>query len=576
MNKVSIIIAAYNAEKYIEDTLSSVMCQTLKEIEAIVVNDGSTDRTEEIVKDYSKKCNKIKLITLSENKGLLTAHKEAFKVFDGEYVMFLDADDMLSPTACEIAYDAITKEKADIIQFDAEIFGDEDVLEKEKYSIQGLYSYIYPADKRIVFPGKAGLLGSSKQIGFTIWNKIYKKNVIDCVLAELPNTRLTMAEDSMLSFLICYYSRTYASISDKLYLYRFGSGISTAKKLNENQIECFAKLYFVYDFLKDFAEKKGILKECKKRLEELRIQMILGAAEKFLLHVQEDDAEKFLNVVSENKTPISSFFDALNFLVNFRNIAPQRKLVELCRHLPQFRIEKRKIKTIATYYFRVRNGGIENVIAQTTDAWIKDGYNVILITDEKPSDSDYALNPSIKRVVIPTRTHGDFESYEKRTKAIQNILKDNNVDLMVYHAWQYPQLLSDIISIKQLGIPVAVHTHGVFCTDFASESLDIAYRNLELHKVYEMCDAVITLNQADEAYWSSFGLKCIKTINPISFTKDTKPSDLRGKNILMTCRISPEKQIMDALSIIRKVRKKFLMQHLQLSAELIYLGTPRN
>ena len=92
-NLVSIITPAYNAEKYIKDTIESVIAQTYVNWELIIVDDASKDNTVNIIKIYQKKDRRIKLIPLNENQGVANARNTAIENAQGQYIAFLDADD---------------------------------------------------------------------------------------------------------------------------------------------------------------------------------------------------------------------------------------------------------------------------------------------------------------------------------------------------------------------------------------------------------------------------------------------------------------------------------------------------
>ena len=92
--KASIIIAAYNIETYIRRCIISIINQTLKDIEIIVVNDGSTDNTLGIIKELYKLDNRI-IIVNQENKGLIEARKSGLNIAKGEYILFVDGDDWI-------------------------------------------------------------------------------------------------------------------------------------------------------------------------------------------------------------------------------------------------------------------------------------------------------------------------------------------------------------------------------------------------------------------------------------------------------------------------------------------------
>ena len=115
--KISVIIPVYNVEKYLGECLDSVINQTLKDIEIICVNDGSTDNSLFILKEYASKDNRIKIID-KENEGLGYTRKRGLKTAIGEYILFLDSDDKYdSNNALEYLYNNIKKNDADILIF---------------------------------------------------------------------------------------------------------------------------------------------------------------------------------------------------------------------------------------------------------------------------------------------------------------------------------------------------------------------------------------------------------------------------------------------------------------------------
>ena len=113
MVKVSVIVPAYNVEGYINDCLESLVNQTLKEIEIIVVNDGSTDRTSEIISKFSAKDSRMKIIN-QENQGLSAARNNGMQQATGEYIGFVDSDDYIDLDFYEKLYEAAKTNDADI------------------------------------------------------------------------------------------------------------------------------------------------------------------------------------------------------------------------------------------------------------------------------------------------------------------------------------------------------------------------------------------------------------------------------------------------------------------------------
>ena len=120
MVKVSIILPVYNVAPFLEEALDSILNQTLKEIEIIAVNDGSTDNSEEIIKKYQQKDSRI-IYFSQENKGQSVARNVALQHATGEYIYMMDSDDVLSsPDVLLTCYEYAEKNHADFIFFDRE------------------------------------------------------------------------------------------------------------------------------------------------------------------------------------------------------------------------------------------------------------------------------------------------------------------------------------------------------------------------------------------------------------------------------------------------------------------------
>ncbi|UJF15261.1 glycosyltransferase [Jeotgalibaca sp. MA1X17-3] len=113
MIKVSIIVPVYNVEKYLKKSIESLMNQTLKDIEIILVNDGSTDNSLFICKQYEKKDFRIKVID-KNNGGVSSARNIGIELASGQYIGFIDPDDWIEPEMYEKMYSKIEKTKSDV------------------------------------------------------------------------------------------------------------------------------------------------------------------------------------------------------------------------------------------------------------------------------------------------------------------------------------------------------------------------------------------------------------------------------------------------------------------------------
>ena len=160
--KVSIIVPVYNVEKYIKKCLDSLVRQTLKEIEIIVVNDGSPDNSQKIIDKYVKKYpNKVKSY-IQKNGGQGSARNFGLTKATGEYVGYVDSDDFVELDMYERMYNKAKEEKSDII-----VCGSYNVNEITALKETDLDKMIFDDMKQNAFFGR-----------MAVWNKIYKKELL--------------------------------------------------------------------------------------------------------------------------------------------------------------------------------------------------------------------------------------------------------------------------------------------------------------------------------------------------------------------------------------------------------------
>ena len=117
MKLISVIIPIYNTQKYLKKCIDSVESQSYNNIEIILVNDGSTDSSEKIIRPYLQKYENIKYYK-KENGGLSDARNYGMPYATGEYIAFLDSDDYVESTMYEEMYEGAKKENADMVECD--------------------------------------------------------------------------------------------------------------------------------------------------------------------------------------------------------------------------------------------------------------------------------------------------------------------------------------------------------------------------------------------------------------------------------------------------------------------------
>lgn len=203
-NKISIIVPVYNVEKYLSDCLESIIHQTYKNIEIILVNDGSTDISGAICDEYATKDNRIKVIH-KKNGGLSDARNAGVKIMTGQFVTFVDSDDVISSRFCEIMLHNLFKYHAEIVE--CEFFKFDEVVKehtnnKKKVEICG-------TEKAL----KHLILNDIKQI---VCSKLYSRYVVDGVSFEVGRKH----EDEFWIHQVLGKANKIIKISDILYFYR--------------------------------------------------------------------------------------------------------------------------------------------------------------------------------------------------------------------------------------------------------------------------------------------------------------------------------------------------------------------
>ena len=145
MPKVSVIVPVYNVEKYLSKCLDSLVNQTLKDIEIIVVNDGTKDNSQSIIDKYTKKYSKKIKSYIKENGGLSSARNYGLKYAKGEYISFIDSDDYVDLQMFEKMYNEAINHKFDIVVCDTiNVYEDKEVYIKSNlgYSDNDINNYI--------------------------------------------------------------------------------------------------------------------------------------------------------------------------------------------------------------------------------------------------------------------------------------------------------------------------------------------------------------------------------------------------------------------------------------------------
>lgn len=164
---VSVIIPVYNAEEYLDKCIRSVLSQTYKNTEIILINDGSTDRSMELCEIYALNEKNIKLFS-QQNSGASSARNVGLTNSTGDYIVFVDSDDWIMPTYIEDLYNSLIEYSADMIIVDYFIERDSELIYRKKQGLTNVYTNIETLNN---------IFDKDKYMGY-LWNKIYQAEII--------------------------------------------------------------------------------------------------------------------------------------------------------------------------------------------------------------------------------------------------------------------------------------------------------------------------------------------------------------------------------------------------------------
>ena len=221
----SIIIPVYNTEKYLSRCLNSVVNQTFRDIEIIIVNDASQGNCKEIVKEYLKKDNRIKYIEHNENKSLIQARKTGNINSTGKYIMYVDSDDEIEINACEEIFNVIKNKDYDIIHFGTKLISDFDSkdiqwnLSTNRFNINSDFLLNEVIDKKI---------------SHNMWGKVFHRRIIEKLIEYISDIQIMNAEDMLQCLIAFYFAKSYKVIQKPLYIYYADIGVSNK---NTNEID---------------------------------------------------------------------------------------------------------------------------------------------------------------------------------------------------------------------------------------------------------------------------------------------------------------------------------------------------
>lgn len=244
---ISVIIPIYNASKYLNQCMESVLRQTYRELEIILINDGSTDDSLSICEKYQKADKRIKVIS-QKNQGSVGARKAGLRLSKGAYIGFVDADDFIEPNMFEMLYIKMKEFDVDFVHSGLiiddkkfceyqESIVDFTLLDRASYMSENIFK------NQIIF--------------FALWSKLFKASLVRDAYMRLPNEQ-SYGEDLLC---LCHYMSECNKIyllKDAFYHYRIYEGSMS----HLNWIDTCIEESKLHSYVIKILEKNGILRKC--------------------------------------------------------------------------------------------------------------------------------------------------------------------------------------------------------------------------------------------------------------------------------------------------------------------------
>lgn len=269
--KISVIMPVYNVSEYLKETLDCVLSQSFRDFELIIIDDKSTDNTLQIAKTYAEKDNRIKVIPLPKNKKQGYARNLGIENARGEYISFIDGDDIPDEQFLEKLYSSITANNTDIAMCKFRTLDDKN----GRISDSHVFGSLKDAENLNNFFSAYDIKNQFFTIPHVVWNKIYRKSFI------LENniqflTGLSICEDIIFGIMTAVLAKNISYTDENLLLYRINRKNASSNSRDLIYFEIFQQ----YDYLQKFFQQNGLY-------DKFRVEFIKDAIYTLIYYLQE-------------------------------------------------------------------------------------------------------------------------------------------------------------------------------------------------------------------------------------------------------------------------------------------------
>ncbi len=302
MPKVSVIIPVYNVEKYLGECLDSILGQTLKDIEVLCVDDGSTDGSAKILADYAAKDSRVKLLS-SPHAGAFRAREVGVKAVTGEFIYFMDADDKLDSVAFDELCSLAERENLDQVVFTSSVVFDEGYADRSQSMLKAFERYYSMASCVCgkVMSGMELMSALQEQDSFHVSPplRIIRTSVMRDHEYGFPDAR--SRADNYFTPVSLYYSRRAMAIRRKYYIRRVREGsITTAAGAPERH---FRNILVVIAALCEFKPFAAELLDANSQFSHFIAKLAFAASKNWAWKLPSETRLRILDEVLSSVAP---------------------------------------------------------------------------------------------------------------------------------------------------------------------------------------------------------------------------------------------------------------------------------
>lgn len=304
MELVSIIIPVYKVEKYLNRCIESVINQTYRNIEIILVDDGSPDNCGKLCDEWAIKDNRIKVIH-KENAGLAHARNSGLEIANGEYILFVDSDDYIKINTCENVITHLRKTKADFCYFEHIDDYNGEQIANNSSKVKSVYK-----GKEILFEFLANTLSpdinesGAPKISTAAWRVMYNKSFIKNNKIQFYSEREYLSEDILFRVELCKKAKMVTALKEAYYFYCHNdSSLTTSYRADR-----YSAAVKMYKKLIDDCKEIDINNILKMRCMRLLMSNVLICLKHEILYMKQNglkSAQKNIKEICEDPTLIN-------------------------------------------------------------------------------------------------------------------------------------------------------------------------------------------------------------------------------------------------------------------------------